>query len=265
MSSLRDIHAKLRTLHAFQKETHASATHFQEKWNQLFETPISHKNAEYFISHYREMYMKKNQNAGRRTLKQGTYKRKLKNKSKSKSKSKTYRKHKRSLKGKRGGSYALTGAPLTYAMTPGMTADVYGKFPTEIGTDPASIQNLDVFYGSALSRGCGIENSTRHVPETLGSNKVGGRRTLRRTRNRKVGGSLMESLKTIGPIPTYSTVTPNVSQIANTTYAGQAPFPSGNPTDPTWAYSHIVNRGINPGSITPITGDFSSLAFSTST
>jgi hypothetical protein len=257
MSSLRDIHTKLRTLHAFQKETHASATQFQEKWTQLFETPISHKNAEYFISHYREMYMKKN--GGRRTLKRGTYKLK----SKSKSKSKTYRKHKRSLKGKRGGSYALTGAPLTYAMTPGMTASIYGKFPTEIGTDPASIQNLDVFYGSALSRGCGIENSTRHVPETMGSNKLGGNRTLRR--NRKVGGSLMESIKTIGPIPTYSTVTPNVSQIANTAYAGQAPFPSKDQTDHTWAYSNIINRGINPGAITPITGDFSSLAFSTST
>jgi hypothetical protein len=96
----------------------------------------------------------------------------------------TYKGGKRRMNRRRvyGGS-ALTGAPLNYSMVPGTTADVYGRFPTDISTDPQSIQNLDQFYASALTRGCGVENITRQVPQSMGSNqiaKVGGRRKTRR-------------------------------------------------------------------------------------
>jgi hypothetical protein len=100
----------------------------------------------------------------------------------------------------------------------------------------------------------------------MGFNKVGGKRrkTVRRYKHR--GGALMESLNMRAfPMPSYSTAPPNFTQVVNNAYAGVPPFPSASPVDHTWKYSQVANTPINPGSITPITGNFNQLAFSTST
>lgn len=250
--TLRDIQTKFRSLHRFLKETHATPDTVQKTWTQMFGTPISEKDADYFLNYYREMYKK--QRGAKRATKRAA-KRTLKRVAKRKS-----------LR-KRGGSYALTGAPLTYSMTPGMTAGVYGRFPTEIGTDPASIQNLDQFYESGLTRGCGIENSTREVPETMGSNKVGGaRKTFRAKRksNRKQkGGNLMESLSARWfPLPHAASAPPNVVQTMASNVAGVPPFPSASPVDHTWSYKSAAATPFDPSLASKITSPFTQLAYS---
>jgi hypothetical protein len=227
----------------------------QKTWKAAFDTPISNASAKSFVNYYREM------------------------------RSKT-----RSLRG----GMAMSPAPLSYTTTPGVIG-VYGNFPTEIATDPASIQNLDVFYQSALTRGCGTENSSLHVPEEMGSNKIGGRRTrtnrktsrkyarsykakraqtksrkngrktgrktLRKRAARKFyGGNLYESLMTH---PYISSAPPNMIQQLSASMSGSTspvPFP-GNPSTHQWQYVSNGTGGlINPGAVTPIGSDFAKLA-----
>jgi hypothetical protein len=181
-------------------------------------------------------------------------------------------------------------APLSYTMTPG-TIGVYGNFPTEISSDPASIQALDVFYQNSLNRGCGTENSSLPVPEDMGSNKVGGAKT--RTKSRKVarksyknkrvtksrknarktlrkgarkglrrykGGNLAESLMMH---PYISSAPPNLIQMAAAGVSGATapvPFP-GTPVAHQWQYVSNGTAGlIDPGIVTPIGSDFAKLA-----
>lgn len=239
--SLHDIRSKLHVLHRFLRKTNASSNQFQSEWGNLFDIPITRQDAEYFLQYYREMYKKK---GGRRTLKHKGGKR-----TKNYRKNVSRRQKKRSLK-RGGSSYNLGGAPLYYSMTPGTTASVYGNFPTEIATDPASIKNLDQFYNSALTKGCGIENSTRQVPETLGTNKVGGRR---KTMRRLKGGNLMLGLQMRGlPAPYYATAPPNIFQTTANGNAGGIPFPSPSPVDHTWSYSKLSPVIFNPDLITSI-------------
>lgn len=253
MSSLSDIQTKLRNLHNFVKQKNANKREFKQKWEQSFNTPIKPRDVDYFLGHYREMYNKK---GGKRTLKHRSGKRGANRKINRKSR----KQNRRSMK-RRVGGYALTGAPLSYSMAPGTTADVYGRFPTEISTDPASIQNLDQFYSSALTKGCGIENSTRQVPETLGSNKVGGRRT-RRGRTQR-GGDLFQGLAMRGlPAPYYSTAPPNFMQITGSDWAGVKPFASSDPTQPAWTYTNPPPVHFNPNTIANISGTFNELAYS---
>ena len=113
-------------------------------WKRIFSTELEDASAKSFLRYYRDM----------------------------RSRSKTLR-----------GGASLTPAPLSYQMTPGANVQVYGNFPVEAGMDPASIRNLDVYFQDSLTKGCGIENSSRQVPATMGSNKVGGsRRSSRKTR-----------------------------------------------------------------------------------
>jgi hypothetical protein len=253
--TLRDIQFRLRSLHRFLKETHATST-VQSTWNDMFGVPISKKDTDYFLNYYREMYKKR---AAKRTVRH-----RVKRVQKSRRVKKSLRA--RRMNRTRGGSYNLTGAPLSYSMTPGMTADVYGRFPTEIATDPASIQNLDQFYGSALTRGCGIENSTRQVPETMGSNKVGGRRTFKGKRKgsrKQKGGDLLQSLAMRGfPLPYGASAPPNVIQTMATSVAGEPAFPSSSPVDSTWTYRSAAATPFDPSLASKITSDFSKLAYS---
>lgn len=253
MSSLSDIQRKLRNLHSFAKQNYANKSGFQKKWKQMFENPIASRDTDYFLGQYREMYNKK---GGKRTLKRRGVKRGASRKNYRKS-----RKQNSRLLKRRVGGYALTGAPLTYSMTPGTTANVYGRFPTEISTDPASIKNLDQFYGSALNRGCGIENSTRLIPANMGSNKVGGRRT--RKGRSQLGGDLFQGLSMRGlPAPYYSTAPPNFMQTTGADWAGVKPFVSADPTQPAWNYSIPPPIHFNPNTIADISGTFSELAYS---
>ena len=201
----------------------------------------------------------------------------------------------RSNRSQRGGD--LTGAPLTYTMTPGANVQVYGRFPVEADTDPSTIRDLDVYFQDSLTKGCGTENSSLSVPVEMGSNQVGGknrkanrksrvnrknsRKTLRKNsrkasraasrmasrKNRKTyrrknhrGGDLMTSLVYH---PYLSSVPQNLIQNSVLSVQGtHPPTPvSGNPTVQTWDYNSRGTAGvINPGLVTPIGNDFQRLA-----
>jgi len=76
-------------------------------------------------------------------------------------------------------------APLDYGMAPGLNPGIYGNFPVAINSDPQSIQDLDVYFQSAITKGCGIENSSPTIPEGMGSNMVGGRSRKNKQNKRK--------------------------------------------------------------------------------
>lgn len=223
----------------------------QKSWNRLFDTTISNTSVKSFVDYYRKM----------------------------RSKTRTMR-----------GGMTLSPAALAYTTTPGVIG-VYGNFPTEFATDSSAIANLDVFYQNSLNRGCGVENSSLHVPEDMGSNKVGGKRTranrktsrkqprksyknkraerksrknarktLRKSRRKFYGGNLAESLMTH---PYISGAPPNMIQQAAASISGATapvPFP-GSPVTHQWQY---VSNGavglIDPGIVTPIGSDFAKLA-----
>jgi hypothetical protein len=161
------------------------------------------------------------------------------------------RKSTRSNRRSRHGGAMAMGAPLTYTMTPGADVGVYGRFPTEMATNPQGIQDLDVFYASALSRGCGVENSSLKVPADMGSNKVGGRRS--RGNRRRGGSPLASMMKDIGDTansltdrPYPSTAVPNMLQGAINTWKGNTtaiPTPSS-PVEHTWNFYGDRQPGI---------------------
>jgi hypothetical protein len=176
-------------------------------------------------------------------------------------------------------------------MAPGLSVGVYGNFPFEAGTDMKSIQDLDVYFSNSLNRGCGVENSSLTVPETMGSNKVGGARKSRRAaarksykkrrtvarktmrRNRKYrgrGGNLLDSLSNgasylgmVASHPYISSAPPNVIQQASAAMSGSTspvPFPSA-PTTHAWGYQSAGISGIiNPGVVSSINADLTKLA-----
>ena len=133
-----------------------------------------------------------------------------------------------------GGS--LFGAPLSYTMTPGSTVNVYGHFPTEIASDAKSIQDLDVYYRSALSQGCGTENSSRQVPTDMGSNRVPS----------QAGGSA--SFLNLDR-PFLAGTPPNTAQSTMASWSGATepvPIPSS-PVYQAWGYqSQVMPQVINP-------------------
>ncbi len=185
---------------------------------------------------------------------------------------------------RRGG--AMDGAPLNYAMAPGANVAVYGRFPTEVATDPASIKNMDVYFNSGMSRGCGSEDSSRQVPANMGSNKVGGRRARKTRRGRRAhrGGnflgdvqSMVENGMTQASLlrPFLPSAHPNMLQnayeqavgnpAAVPTYTPGIPT-SPSPVDHTWSYrSHGTMGAFDPSAVSPITKSLSSLAAGTTT
>jgi hypothetical protein len=213
-------------------------------WSRIFNTKMSAKSANAFADYYRNM-----------------------------------RSH---TKKQRGGAAALSPAPLSYETVPGANVAVYGRFPVEAGTDMPSILNMDVYFQNSLTAGCGVQDSSLHVPVDMGSNKVGGRRsrasrtkraaarktyrkrnaarkarTLRR-RDRKRGGSLLES---IGMRPYMATAPPNTVQLASNNWAGMAAPVSGRPEVAAWNYRSSGTDGlINPGMVSRIEGTFQQLA-----
>lgn len=132
-------------------------------------------------------------------------------------------------------------APLNYTMGPGTNVGVYGRFPTEVGADPFSVKDLDVYYRSALSRGCGIEDSGRTVPADMGSNAVANQKggsatepTVFEATMTKVGdlyGSLSNR-------PYVSTTAPNMAQSLANSWSGnpQAVPASASPEVHTWSF-----------------------------
>jgi hypothetical protein len=263
---LYELRKKQQDLHGLLKRQSMDSTDLQNQWNAHFSVPISSKDSEYFSQHYREMYGTRKSKGGKRRSSASvkrTYRRK------------TVERRRKTQHKKRGGSYTLTGAPLSYAsaMGPGSSAAVYGNFPTDMTTDPNMIKSLDVYYNSALTRGCGIENSTRTVPVDMGSNKVGGgkkRKTLK-GRKRQAGGVGAFYASAIAPIVNATErlgvqATPYPNQIQNWANSW-----SGNPSNVPTRSSPVHDLGysyqsaptsqlISPSAITSIGSSMSSLA-----
>jgi len=165
-------------------------------------------------------------------------------------------------KAKRGGS--LGGAPLDYVMRPGMPAvATYATFPTEVGSDPKATHDLDVYYNSALGRGCGSENTTAHVAPDMGSNLVpqaGGRRGRRRT-VRRHGGNFLTALNTRA----YTGYNPaGMIQQGSEAWLGVGPYKT-NSADPSLGLKNLPlsQSGpmlIDPNQISVIDNDITKLA-----
>ena len=255
MPSIATIQHDLSAFDTYARKHYMDAGALQAKWKQLFSTPLTSESAKSFATYYKEMRSKSNRKSTRKS----------------------------------GG--ALSGAPLDYGMVPGANVQVYGRFPVEADTDPATIRDLDVYFQDSLTKGCGIENSSLHVPVEMGSNKVGGKRsnmrksranrknsrkTTRKNRkaaknsrknrsNRKTyrrhrGGDLTTSLLYH---PYISSVPSGTLQNSILNWEGTEPAVpvSGNPTVQTWNYnSHGTAGIINPGLVTPITSNFGQLA-----
>jgi hypothetical protein len=219
----------------------------QTAWSRKFNSELSNASAKSFLKYYRDMRSKS----------------------------------KRASRRQAGGM-----APIhDTGMAPGLSVGVYGNFPFEAATDMQSIQDLDVYFANSLNRGCGIENSSLTVPETMGSNKVGGARKSRKSAARKSykkrrvaarksmrrarkyrgnykgrGGNLLESLASH---PYISSAPPNMIQQASAAMSGSTspvPFP-GAPTSHAWNYQSIGTSGIiNPGVVSSISADLTNLA-----
>ena len=210
----------------------------QKKWSSLFKTPLSSQSAASFANYYRGM----------------------------KSKSKKMR----------GGFAPLTGAPLSYSMTPGMTVGTYGRFPVEADMDPSTIRDLRVFYHDSLTDGCGKEDISPQIPKDMGSNQVGGksrrkhrkgskkslrslRRKGRKTYRKMRGGNLLESL--IRPVIATAPPGPVLSALRDWNGA-TSPYPApATPSVHTWQYkAGDLTGSINPGNVADISNQFTYLA-----
>jgi hypothetical protein len=147
-------------------------------------------------------------------------------------------------------------APLNYTMGPGANVGVYGRFPTEVGADPFSVKDLDVYYRSALSRGCGLEDSGRTVPADMGSNAVvgqssgqtGGASSLESSALDSTMTKISDLFGTVGNRPYVSTVAPNMAQSLANSWSGnpQAVPASASPEVPTWSFRGASTAAINP-------------------
>jgi len=252
MRSIQQLQGKLKEFHAYAQKG-AEEAGLQRKWKELFETPLTNLSAKSFVQYYKDMRSpkntKNNKKGGKRTRKQ-------------------QKQQKQPSRQQRGGAATiLSPAGLNYQLVPGANVMTYGRFPIEAGTDASSIRDMDVYFNSGMSRGCGIENSSRQVPASMGSNKVGGRRNRTRKQTRKqaqkqaqAGGNLLESLASH---PYLSGAPPNAVQVAANMWSGNTqtiPAPAS-PAVATWSY---IGRGpsglVDPGLITPIASDFSKLA-----
>jgi hypothetical protein len=176
MMSVNDIRGRFQDMDASVKQfikvnnPRDLGKHVSRQWAKLFNKPLSGKAASSLVNHYMN-----------------------------KVRGPTKKNH-------RGGSHL--GAPLDYVMRPGLPAvATYATFPTEVGPDVKSAADLDVYYNSGMGRSCGTENTTAHVPASMGTNKVGGARRTRKYR----GGDFMASLGTTTPLlesPVASPVSP---------------------------------------------------------
>ncbi len=166
---------------------------------------------------------------------------------------------------KRGGaSYELTGAPLDYAMVPGSAfttnpaVAVYDRFPIDPTVNPQVVSDLDVFFGSALTRGCGIENTSLQVPADMGSNQVGGKRKNKRNSRKIRGGytSMVSSVKDFGDSLAYhpymNSSVPSMPHSLNHQWQGKLDTipASSDPTDHTWSYAtEMAKQPVNPSAL----------------
>lgn len=244
MATISEIQHKLKQFNQFAQAA-PNPNAYQKKWKELFNMNLSSQSAHSFATYYRDM--RSNTRKNRRD---------------------------RASRKQRGGAAPISGAPLDYAMAPGLNIQAYGRFPVEAGTDPASVRNLDVYFRDSLTADCGVKDSSLQVPATMGSNQVGGRRHRRRTlrrrgrnsRSRKFrqrGGDLLESITARIPFVHNSSVAPNLLQSAQNAYTGgtQAVPAPADPAVHTWEpRTHGVGGLINPGIVAYVPNDVGKLA-----
>jgi hypothetical protein len=245
MSTISTIQSKLKEFNTFAKSGNASEADYIQKWNDLFDTPLSSQSSKSFATYYRDM-----------------------------------RSNTRRSKQRGGASPAIQGAPLDYSMAPGLNIQTYGRFPIEAGTDPASIRNFDVYFKDSLTQDCGVKDSTLNVPADMGSNKVGGgksrrrrdrgsKKSRRRSRNerksrrrfRQRGGNILESITARAPFVYNATVSPSLIQQGSMAWAGQPGPAPADPSAHTWELRTSGTGGlINPGLVANVPNDVGRLA-----
>jgi len=254
MPSIAEIQRKLKAFDTFARRSD-DVSALRKKWHTVFGTELTEVSAKSFATHYREM----------------------------RSKNTRGRKVTRRSRKQRGGI-----APLSYVMTPGADVSVYGRFPVEVDTDPGSIKDLDVYFQDALTLGCGKNTEFwPTVPQNMGSNKVGGRRTNRNRKGRKgrkgrngrktlhrkqrggnvldtIGGWIGNGFTTVTGLnaddasrPMFATAPPNAIQSGYTTYTGMAPPPAPEPEKRAWDFqSKGTAMAISPQHVARISADF---------
>jgi len=232
MKTIQDMHNDLdnfkeqaKTLAVKANDSTEAYKQVQTVWKKLFGCALDRESAEGFVRHFRGTPSKKQ--SRKRQRKQ------------------------------RGGM-----APIAYRMEPGVpSAMTYGNFTTDVSKDATSQHDLDVYFNSGMSRTAGTEAwRFPTVPAGMGSNKVGGgRRSTRRNRKQKGGGSL---LQTIGQIPFQATVPPSVIQTVYGAYSGQTPALSSDPTAAAWSLTQPKSI-IDPTTVTKIGSDINQLVIPT--
>lgn len=262
MQSVAKLQTALKSFGTYARKTIAESTSvtdaeaitaLQRKWQALFGQHLSTASAESFIHHYRKLHK----------MVRGTRKHK--------GRSDKGRSNKGRARAMRGGMAPLdyTMAPPSYTASPGMIG-VYGNFPTEYGANPAAIDSMDRYFGSAIQQGCGTENSSLIPPVDMGSNQLGGRRQCRATslRKKKTLRRAAAQRKTArkyrakgGDMRYYlASVPPSFVQNATSAFAGVAGPVAADPTVPAWGYAGNTATPINPGTSTQIASSFSNLA-----
>lgn len=236
-TTIREIQHSLQQFNK-QAQNIESVENIQKTWKHIFHQNLTKKGAKTFLDYYKDM----------------------RSKTKKAMRSKT-KKVKRSKTVKRRRNYKGGAAPINTTLTPGIFAKTYGNFPTEISSG-APLQDLDVYIKDSIIPGTFWPSPS----ETMGSNKVGGRRRSMRRNRKQKGGNLGESLQMRGfPIPFTATPYPNYSQtIANTWSGNTHTIP--NPVSPVIHTWQPMSGGpasiINPGMITTIGSDFGKFASS---
>jgi hypothetical protein len=127
-------------------------------------------------------------------------------------------------------------APIDYTMGQGITDNVYGRFPVEIGTTPQVIKALDLgrFYESTGGRGCNATGG-HAAPASAGMS----------------GGGLFDAVAQ-GHAP--ASVPRNFIETGVSAVQG-APImnPGANPISATVGLAAYAPKPYDPGSISPIT------------
>jgi hypothetical protein len=176
-------------------------------WTNLFNKPLSPKSGESLAQHFSMLYGKK-----RSATKGGAL---------------------------------LEGSPIGAEMRPGFPGVVtYATFPTEVGADPKAVQDMDVYYNSAIGRSCGTENTSAIPWSGIGSNLVpmtnvgyqsrgGNKRRTQKQNKRTNGGNFLTAMDS----RLYFATNPsNPLMRGSEMWAGVAssPYDSSDPSDHAW-------------------------------
>lgn len=129
-----------------------------------------------------------------------------------------------STKKQKGGAAPIAGAPIDFQTRPGLDG-VHGSFPQYL---TAGLGFYNTINQEGMFKDCGVVDNTPVVPESIGSNKVGGG-----GKSAKGGGIISDFMTLATTRPIESTVPANPLQDAQTAWGGRAlgasPLPEQNP------------------------------------